>query len=685
MKGRVARCQSSFFSVWKQRIDASLNSNNVDAAVKVIDEMVGQKLAVPPQILSDVLKAVSKSGDAQNAVRILTSCYENHTRPNASCYSAVIHSHRRKRPPDADGALKYLGVMERKQFSPNSATYGQVIACYNETSQPDLAARILERMCAKNVRPDTFQVANVIQGFCKKSEMKSAVRWFCRMRKIANPDTCTYNILIAGFAQSGNAKMAVLFMEKLLRSGNVVDMFSFSSIINAYSKVGDSISAEFWLRKSKQYGKFDQAMYHTMTNVYSRASSSNYDARANRLANALKPLAKSGDVVACKKMFDTSPHRNAACYTALISAHRRKKPPDAAGAMHYLNEMIREGLLPNCATFSSVISAFGENGDTKAVGSLFERMKEISVSPDLFNYSSVIQVHSRAGDSDSASKIFDECLSQNLVPDLVCFNAVADSFAKKADPANAKFWLEKAEKSKLKPDVVSHNIILSAFANKRHPEGAVKFLMSMLKNNAEVNTRSFNAVINAYAMKPDAYSAYRWLLRMQHFNIAPTSISFSSLITAGSKTGNSSLCVRFMNKALQSKVTLEVSCFNALLGVFCTLSEVDNFMYWFGKMDNIDDVTLNLYLDLHSKIGQIDTAARFLEDMIAQKKVRPGVHLFSVLVDGYAKSGNSEKAAFYLKRMKDFGVEANSVSYKAAVQGHQYADHIPEDQTEIFM
>ena len=722
-------------AAWKQKIDLFLHSNHLDGAVNAIEQMIQQNISVPPAVLADVLKSFAKRGDANTAVRLLEKCEQGGTRPNASCFSAVIWAHRKKRPPDPQGALAFLDQMENKRFSPNCATYNQVIGAYCDASEPEQGVTILNRMHECTVQPDIFNFGCIVQAYGNRGDIDNAKKLFERAASMRlQPDAVCYQSIIGALAKAGDLD-SVKIWEQRARAQNVPigcgkekekeetfqapgsssneKMFipSSSSLSHAGASISGSATRRQKVSSSGASGStgrsvqmFDEQIAKAVERQDANAacrhllqmcSSSCTMPAPALLASVLKLIARRGDINACFRLVEAckrvGTRPNAACYTALILAHRRSKPPDATGALRVLDEMASKGFKANCSTYNSVICAFAERDDAMAAESILEKMIHAGVNPDLFNYSAVINAHAKQGDSVAAGRIFEDALQQNLVPDLVCFNAVADSFSKQADPSGAAVWLERAQESNLKPDIVSYNIVLSAFANNLDPKGAVSFFHKMLATtDLNVSTISYNSVIAAYAQVGDILNAARWLGRMAHKNIRPTSVSYSSVITACAKSGNERMCLHFMRKLLRSGVPIsEASVFNALLGVFCILDrpDVGKFMYWFNKMFEHglepDSISYNLLINLHARAGQPDVAANYLEHMIT-KNLDPGVRCFSAVLDAFGKQKDDKMVMHWAQRMKEFGTRPNNITFNGAVERHKYCEtfeHEHENQS----
>ena len=260
--GKQAKRQNDFFASWRQKIDSFINSNHVDGAVRVIDDMLIQKLTVPPEMLAAALKSLAKDGNANTSIRLLEACQKNLTKPNASCYTQVIHSFRKKIPPDPGGALNILNIMEKKNIVVSCICYNDVIGCFNEANEPERAAEILERMDRKNLRPDRYNYANLIQGFAHQGDADKACFYLQQAESVSLiPDLYCYHGVIHAFSKRGNPTGAYTWLQRAKNKHIQIDMVCYNKILSAYAKLFDGPGAAKFLMEEMVQKNVDMDIY----------------------------------------------------------------------------------------------------------------------------------------------------------------------------------------------------------------------------------------------------------------------------------------------------------------------------------------------------------------------------------------------------------------------------------------
>lgn len=318
-----------------------------------------------------------------------------------------------------------------------------------------------------------------------------------------------------------------------------------------------------------------------------------------------------------------------------------------------------------------------------------------SVRPDAVSYTSVIEAFANVGDTDNAERILDRLIKlyaqhndPQLRPTTRCFNSVLKAWAQQSRqcrrsapdvqiPPRAESLLtrmrrlHKAAGVPVKPDVISYNLVMDIWANTRLPQSskrALGILTRMLKSkdsNLAPNTHSYNIAINAFALNRQCENA-EWLLESMyesynskkalgdHSAAKPNIISWNSVLSAFEKSARNDS----VEKAESAIEKMEV-------------------LYSTGLLEaRPDTVSFNCLLRSLAKSSKENAGVRckaILEDMESRwvagdKNIKPDSHSFAAAIHASLKCNDLEEAQALFKKLCLAYEETGDSSMKPSIE-----------------
>ncbi|TKY66035.1 Pentatricopeptide repeat-containing protein mitochondrial [Spatholobus suberectus] len=253
-------------------LKALCKRNEVDAAVRVLDEM--RYAGVVPNVVSytTVLGGYAWRGDVDSAVRVFGEILDRGWVPDASAYTVLMSGF--CRVGRLGDAIRVMDEMEENKVEPSEVTYCVMIEAYCKGRKAGEAANLLDEMVAKGFVPSSGLCCKVVDLLCEEGGVGRAcevwrgvvgkgcrvggavvstiVHWLCKEGKVVEAlgvfeelergevaSLLTYNTLIAGMCERGELCEAGRLWDDMVEKGRVPNAFTYNVLIKGFCEVGD--------------------------------------------------------------------------------------------------------------------------------------------------------------------------------------------------------------------------------------------------------------------------------------------------------------------------------------------------------------------------------------------------------------------------------------------------------------
>lgn len=595
----------------------------------------------------------------------------------------------------------------RNDISPDEYTYTTLMNVYANAGNPTSAEALLNRLHRdyskgkSHIQPTVRTFTACIKAWAKSKtvnapeQAESLVKLMKRLDQDGSlqnvkPNVFTYNSLIDCWSKSGRkdaGENADRILQKMEASDDVQpDRISYNSVIYTWAHISKNIEqAEAVLRrmfysfKSGNYAaKPDLDSYHFILEELQRIAGS--DDEATRKAEMyLKRTKRSGLIP------------NLKTYNFALTCWAKSKASNAGGAAEALLREMKAPpgehdryapvpVKPNSRSYSSVITAYANNGQAKQAEMIFKSMYReynrgnTSVKPKLRNFNTVLAA-------------WDKCKS---VSDNERVKAMVKLLAD----------LPKTGALSMKPDIISANTLLHCLAKSDAVESQnyAESVLSSLETDYEAtkdpslrpDKYSYTSLMRAHANVGDLYNTKETLKRMmaQYANgneaAKPDIFCFNNVLLAiarGSRGRNSDagLLAEEVFKEMQgykgldihpnrASYTLKINCW-AASGDSQTGEQADRIL---EEMEQLaaaghpemkpDAITISNAIHAHAKCGNPVKAEALLKQMLADysngnSRMRPTLQTINMFLASLAKANtkdHAEKADAYLREMLAF-------------------------------
>ncbi|KAL1219484.1 Pentatricopeptide repeat-containing protein [Cardamine amara subsp. amara] len=377
-------------------------------------------------------------------------------------------------------ALELFGLMRQKSVLPDSFTLSNVISCcsmlglYNYgksvhaelfkrpiQSTPTIESALLALYSKCGCDSDAYLVfksmeqkdmvawGSLISGLCKNGKFKEALKVFGSMKDgddSLKPDSDIMTSVVNACAGLEELNFGLQVHGSMIKTGQLLDVFVGSSLIDLYSKCGlpemalkiftsmrpDNIVA--WNSMISCYSRnnlpelsielFNLMLNHgvvpdsvSITSVLVAISSTaslrkgkslhGYTLRLNipsdtHLKNALIDMyVKCGFAKYAENIFCKMQHKSLITWNLMIYGYGSHG--DCIRALSLFDEMKKAGELPDDVTFLSLISACNHSGFVQEGTNIFEIMKQdYGIEPKVEHYANMVDLLGRAGHLEEA-------------------------------------------------------------------------------------------------------------------------------------------------------------------------------------------------------------------------------------------------------------------------------------------
>ncbi|KAI5056942.1 hypothetical protein GOP47_0028760 [Adiantum capillus-veneris] len=598
-----------------------------------------------------------------------------------------------------------------------------------QTIDDDIALVGLLKACAK--KKDLYKGIQLHEAICNKGLLQknifigsTLVHMYAKCGALTTAqqvfdelpvrNLVTWNALMAGYAQHGQAGKVLDCFEQMQGEGLSLDAVTFLPVLKACGSIGaidlgfklhEEILENGWLRTNTALGSALVDMY-----------------------------AKFGMLEKAQEVFDNLPVQNVVSWTGLILGYAQHGHGEQA--IKCFDKMRDEGLSPNAITFACILKACGIAGASKKGDELHEEIAKkgllqndsvlgtalvdmyakcgaLAKAQEAFNelrqrdvvaWNALIAGYCQMGHGEEALKVFKQMKSEGFSPDAATFSCIlrACSSIGSADKGK-EIHDEIVERGLLRECTVLHTALVDMYAKC----GAFKMAKNLLTDLPFQNVASSSALISGYCQHDLLMEALECFNQMQKKGLSPDAATFASLLRVCGRTGATEkgeelhaeimrlglikktgvigsalvdMYVRFgaLGKAqevLDKLCVRDLVSWTALIQGYCQYGQgekaVDGFFQMKRERLSPDEVTFACILKTCGSICAIDTGIDIHAEIEREGLLEKFDVLGSVLVDMYAKCGVVAKAQEVFDKLSVRDI----VTWTALIDGYCLQGH----------
>lgn len=333
---------------------------------------------------------------------------------------------------------------------PNQFTFSAVLPSCADTDVISHGQQIHCLAVKHGIDSDIFVGSALVDMYAKCSDLGSAGMVFDDM---PDRNLVTWNTMIVGYLLNRCYDQACLAVREVLREGSVMpDQVSFSSALSACANMG---GLEFGRQLHGAILKHDLVglayVKNSLMDMYSKCSS-------------------SGDVV---KLFQVLGDRDVVTWNVIMMSFVYSDRFEEACSSFKL--MMREGILPDEASFSTMLNACSSLSTLVQGAMVHNQILKCGIENNNCIISSLVTMYTKCGSLNDAYKVFEDIKD----PNIVCWSAMIAAFQQHGCADLVVESFEKMVQKGIMPDYVTLVSVLSACSHSGRVDLGFKYFNSM--------------------------------------------------------------------------------------------------------------------------------------------------------------------------------------------------------------
>lgn len=203
----------------------------------------------------------------------------------------------------------------------------------------------------------------------------------------------------------------------------------------------------------------------------------------------------------------------------------------AAAAVRTLGRMKERGVLPDVATYNSVMNVCAKAGKVQWAYNIMEKMQVAGLVPDKASFTILMNSAIAENDLDKAFETFHLMRSHIAEPDVVAFSCLIHGYAKVGRVERALNLFEDLLESGLTPTQVTFNSLMNACAKSHYyAHKAVEFYHEMQElYDYMPDLYTYNTVLHACAKHGDFIQAEQIVRHMERHQVPKDEFTYNTL------------------------------------------------------------------------------------------------------------------------------------------------------------
>ncbi|XP_076899555.1 pentatricopeptide repeat-containing protein At3g49170, chloroplastic-like [Bidens hawaiensis] len=475
-------------------------------------------------------------------------------------------------------------------------------------------AQIIHALILKSgYHQDLFVMTSLVNVYGKCGAMDSARQVFDHL---PNRNVVTWTSLMSGYANNSHPEIAIQVFLNMLEYGLYPTNYTVGVVLNACAAVCDVKTGKQVHGYVLKYGlEDDTSVGNSLCNLYSKCS---------------------GYLDSAMKAFWRIKERNVISWTIVVSACGDNG--DSEAGLRLFSEMLEEGVEVNEFILTSVLSLCCTLQAVDVGLQVHSLSIKIGYGLNVPVTNSVMYLYLKMGLFSEAKKLFDGLEKVSLVT----WNAMIAGHAQMMDVAEnsivasrngveALDMLVRLQRSGLKPDLFTLSSVLTVCSNLVALEQGEQVHAQTIKTGFLSDVVVGTALVNMYSKCGSIKKASKAFVEMT----SRTLISWTSMITAFAQHG-----------------------------LYLQALDLFNDMRLAGDRPN--KVTFVGVLSACSHAGMVDEGLRYFEMMEHEYKIVPVMDHYGCVIDMFVRLGRLEEAFEFVKKME---VEPNEFIWSLLVAG----------------
>ncbi|KAH9313903.1 hypothetical protein KI387_022530 [Taxus chinensis] len=554
-----------------------------------------------------------------------------------------------------------------------------MIKVYTQNSQWKESLSLYKKMQCAGIKPDNFTFPFVLKACASLSDLQEGreihddiveagfdshvvvetalINMYAKCRCVEDArqvfdnmpetDVFSWSAMIAGYAQNGYAKKAlVIFEEMQMVEGMLPDAVVMVSVLQACGDLGD----------------LQQGM---LVHDYVVRCGFELDVQVGNSLVAM--YAKCGSTESSRQVFEKMTQKNVVSWTAMIVGYAQNR--QGIEALESLSEMRLVGVEPNSVTITAVMLACADWGFLQQGKLIHDYVVGHGFASNEFVANSLIDMYAKCGNLKDARLVFDR-MPQRCI---VSWNTMIAGYAQNGYHIEVFDMFNQMQLAGMIPDSFTTVSVLSACAHVAGLQQGKWIHDYVIRTGLESNIFVANGLIDMYAKCKNLDIARQMFDRMCSRDV----VSWNVMISGYAQNG-------YANEALELFAEMQIvdakpdaETMASLLLACSNLVALQQGMwihsYVIRRGLEFDVFVETALIDMYAKCGNLEIARR-LFDTLSKKTVVA----YSAMIAGYGMHGYGEDALALFSQMQQTSLKPNGVTFISVLSACSHSGLVDE-------
>ncbi|EXB52055.1 hypothetical protein L484_024605 [Morus notabilis] len=593
---------------------------------------------------SSILGLYVECGDVEDAYKFFNGIPQE-DRSEAS-WNTLIDSY--VEMSNANEALKLVNQMMHHGMSPNCFTYSIVLKLCTNMLIPQLGGLIHGQTIKVGFEDDVMVGGALVDVYAKLGILDCACQLFWNLKEKDNIVWCS---LLSGFYQIGDAEQGLNFYSLFLSQGNKPDTFTFSIVFSLCSNlVAASLGTQLHCSLVKYGFMVDSFLGSSLINMYG----------------------SHGMISDAYRCFHEIRVKDDLCFSAIISNLVLNSNDEMA--LELFVKMRELGLQPSQSTINCILRLLADLNMLKQGKTLHSHVLKCLGDSDskLSTENALIEMYAKCGAVDDAKMVFKGMEVQNEYS----WTAIMTSLGQVGQFEGVlRLFQDLLGSRSAKPSEFTLVAVVQACAKLEALSQGKEVHGYVVKVGFGSHPFVESSLIAMYStFKSEIQNAFSVFLLMKELDL----VSWSTMLTAWVQNGYYEEALRHFAEFRSSlgfsvDESIVSSCFSACAGLaamdmgkcFHACVIKTGFEYHLHVSSSI--------IDMYSKCGSINEAHQLFNEMENHNLV-----IWTTMISGYAYNGLGRESVQLFSKMKEAGLEPDSIAFIGVLTACSHAGLVTE-------
>ncbi|XP_031496552.1 pentatricopeptide repeat-containing protein At1g02060, chloroplastic [Nymphaea colorata] len=346
--------------------------------------------------------------------------------------------------------------------------------------------------------------------------------------------------------------------------------------------------------------------------------------------------------------------------------------------------------------FNSLMRSYANAGLFQESIKLFQKMKELGVSPSVYTFNTIFSILLRRGRTNMVRGLYDEMLRSGVSPDVFTFNILIRGFCLNSMVDEGFRLFNEMVKQGCTPDMVTYNTLIDGLCRSGKVAKGHNLMRAMRRKGGELipNVVSYTTLIRGYCENQSIGNALELFDEMVEQGLKPNEITYNTLIQGLCEARKLDKIKEILKDVMDSGSFKPDTCtFNTLINAHCNAGKLNEAVMIFGKLSELgvqpDSATYSVLIRNLCVRCEFQKAEEFVDEVIRSKVLIqaegcvPLVASYNPVLEYFCENGKAEKAERLFRQLLKRGTQ-DPCTFRTLILG-QCKEGRPEAGYELLV